>query len=137
MLFWSYILTMFSAKQNPEHAPWILLTVIPSFLQSSLSNTIVAWILSPPRNPLDPEDVVEIVWSLYPLAACLLISACRFVRLAVPEPVPSSFSVSTTWITTYLSLRPPAAFPATSSHAITFPFLPQTGADSLVEGSTV
>ena len=61
MLFWSYILTMFSAKQNPEHAPWILLTIIPSFLQSSLSNTIVAWILSPPRKPLDPEDVVEIV----------------------------------------------------------------------------
>ena len=36
---------------------------------TTFSNTIVACILSPPKNPFDPDEAVDIVCNLYPFDA--------------------------------------------------------------------
>ena len=51
----------------------------------NFSNTIVAWILSPPPNPVLWAEAVVIVWNLYPFAAWLLITCSNCVRF--PELV--------------------------------------------------
>ena len=52
---------------------------------------MVAWILSPPMKPLEPDEVVEMVCSLYPRATCSLIVACRLVRLEAPRACSEQF----------------------------------------------